>query len=372
MAARTHSPRIGARPARLGLVAAALLGLGSALAPQARAQGTIRILETGSSLLYPLFNLWVPAYQQQHPNVQITTQSTGSGTGLSEALNGTAQIGASDAYLSGAMARLHPGILNIPLAIASQMVNYNVPGLNDAHLKLSGPVLAGIYEGRITEWDDPQIAGLNPGVTLPHDRIIPVHRSDGSGDTFIFTQYLADSTPSWAKAHAYGTTISWPAVQGGIGAQGNQGMVNALAGNKYAIAYVGISYRGAIQHDRLGEAQLQNRAGKFVLPDATTVQAAASEMAPKTPADERISMIFAPGANSYPIVNYEYAIVSQKQPSPSVAEALRGFLSWAISPQGGGQAQFLQKLGFVALPASVRTLSEAQIRTIGQPQAAGK
>ncbi len=149
-------------------------------------------METGSTLLYPLFNIWVPAYTQQHPNVQITTQGTGSGTGISEAVSGIAQIGASDAYMSNPLIKAHPRVLNIPLAISSQMINYNIPGLNKQQLKLSGPVLAGIYDGSIRFWDDPAIAKDNPGVKLPHNAIVPVHRTDGSGDTFIFTQYLSE------------------------------------------------------------------------------------------------------------------------------------------------------------------------------------
>ena len=162
------------------LAAATVFGLATGLASQAQAQ-EVQILETGSSLLYPLFNLWVPDYAKTHPGVQISTQSTGSGTGISEALSGLAQIGASDAYMSDAIRKQHPNMLNIPLAISSQMVNYNIPGLNGDHLKLSGPVLAGIYEGKITTWDDAQIKQLNPGVNLPHSQIRSSGGSGGDG-----------------------------------------------------------------------------------------------------------------------------------------------------------------------------------------------
>jgi phosphate transport system substrate-binding protein len=259
---------------RASLIAAFAVVGGSALFTDAQAEEA-RILETGSSLLYPLFNLWVPAYTKDH-QVQITTQSTGSGTGIAQAVSGLAQIGASDAYLSDAIRKQHPNMLNIPLAISSQMVNFNVPGLNGDHLKLSGPVLADIYEGKISQWNDPQIAKLNPGVKLPDHRIVPIHRTDGSGDTFIFTQFLSDSAPQWQSSVAYGTTVSWPSVQDGLGAEGNQGMVSALQQNRYSIAYIGISYKTAISKDKLGEAALENRSGKFVLPDDQTVQAAAA------------------------------------------------------------------------------------------------
>lgn len=346
---------------------ASVLALSAALAvgatAPAMAQGQ-RLIETGSSLLYPLFNIWVPAYVQQHAGAQITTQSTGSGTGISQAVSGLVQIGASDAYLSNALTKQHPEMLNIPLAISSQMVNYNVSGLNGTHLKLSGPVLAGIYQGHITKWNDPAIAKLNPGAQLPASTIVPIHRTDGSGDTFIFTQYLSDTTPSWKNTQAYGTTISWPSVAGGLGAEGNEGMVNTLKQTANSIAYIGISFRKPIEDAQLGEAALENRAGKFILPDAQTVQDAANADIRQTPANERISLIFASGANAYPIINYEYAIVKGHQADAQTAQELKQFLGWAISPEGGNASQFLDQVGFVPLPASVRKLSAAQIQKI--------
>ena len=348
-------------------VSLALMGLVTACSQQGSGpsgSSGVNINETGSSLLYPLFNLWVPVYTKDNPNVRITTQSTGSGTGISQSIEGIAQIGASDAYISDAQMKQHPEMLNIPLAISMQMVNYNLPGLNDQHLKLSGPVLAGIYQGKIRNWDDATIRKLNPGVQLPHHAIVPVHRSDGSGDTFIFTQYLASSTPEWGKTLNYGTTISWPAVPNGLGAVGNQGMITAAQGNTYSIAYIGSSYQDAIEKAGLGIALLENRDGKFVLPEAKTAAAAAAVMAPKTPKDQRISLIFAPGPDSYPIINYEYALVTSRQPSADMAAALRKFFTWAISPSGGNAANFLEQVHFVPLPDAVAKLSADQIAEI--------
>ncbi len=343
----------------LALAASVMIGVGNSMAA-----GTINILETGSSLLYPLFNLWVPVYTQAHPNVKITPQSTGSGTGIAQSVAGIVQIGASDAYLSDAMMKKHPDMLNIPLAISMQMVNYNLPGLNGRHLKLSGPVLAKIYEGKIRYWNAAAIEKMNPGVKLPHHEIIPVHRSDGSGDTFIFTQYLSFSTPHWEKTVGYGTTVSWPAVSGELGAEGNPGMVSAIKGNPYSIAYIGTSYQNTIEKDHLGLAMLKNRSGNFVLPEVKTAGAAAAVMVPKTPKDQRISLIFAPGHESYPIINYEYALVKRKQPSKEMAEALRKFFTWAISRDGGNAPHFMKEVHFVPLPAPVAKLSAAQIAEI--------
>jgi phosphate transport system substrate-binding protein len=344
---------------------AATLGLAAALKTGAGfAADETHILETGSTLLYPLFNLWVPDYQKAHPGVKITTQGTGSGTGISEAISGIAQIGASDAYMSDAQMKMNAGILNVPLAISSQMVNYNLPGLNDKHLQLSGPALAGIYSGAITYWDDAELKKLNPTVKLPHETIIPVHRTDGSGDTFIFSQYLSFSTPSWSSNPGFGTTITWPPVQGGIGANGNPSMVIACKGNPYSIAYIGISFKSATTQAGLGEAMLQNRAGKFVLANDRTVSSAAAATAAKTPKDERLSLIFAPGAESYPIINYEYAIVNSAKAPPEIGKAVRAFLEWGVSPSGGNAPKYMNAVGFVALPPAIRKLSLGQLNAI--------
>ena len=347
-----------------GAVILSALGLSALYALPASAAPTISLLETGSTLLYPLFNLWVPVYTKMNPGIQITTQGTGSGTGIAEAISGVAQIGASDAYMSDAQIKQHPNILNIPLAISIQMINYNVPGLNNVHLKLSGPVLAGIYSGKITNWDDVAIAKLNPGIKLPKHKIIPVHRTDGSGDTFIFTTYLSDTTHAWSNSVGYSTTVSWPAVPGGIGAEGNPGMVQALKTTPYGIAYIGISWKKPVEEAHLGMAMLENRAGKFVLPTVANAKAAAGEMVKKTPADERISLVYAPGANSYPIINYEYAIVSKTQPNAEVATAMRKFLNWAIDPKGGNAPHFITAVNFVPLPDSAAELSRKQIAEI--------
>ncbi|MHB1550821.1 MAG: phosphate ABC transporter substrate-binding protein PstS [Vulcanimicrobiaceae bacterium] len=324
-----------------------------------------RLLETGSTLLYPLMNLWVASYQKQHAGVQITTQGTGSGTGISQAIAGVAQIGASDAYMSDAQMKGTP-MLNIPLAISAQQINYNVPGLNGVHLRLSGPVLAGIYSGKILTWNDPAIVGINPRYAskLPHHTIVPIHRSDGSGDTFIFSQYLSYSTPSWAQGPGMGTTISWPAVASGVGANGNPGMVETCKNTPYSIAYIGVSFLDQTQAAHLGYAALRNRAGAFVLPAHATIAAAAQAMVNKTPKDERISLVFAPGKQSYPIINYEYAIVNPHQTGAAARANLVAFLSWAILPNGGNASRFLDEVHFLPLPPSIVKLSKEQIAKI--------
>ncbi len=273
------------------------------------------------------------------------------------------QFGASDAYMSDTQVAQNPGLLNIPLAISAQTVNYNIPELTAA-LKLSGPVLAGIYGGKITDWSDPAIAALNPGAALPHHTIVPIRRSDTSGDTFIFTQFLSFSTDGWGEGPGYGETIDWPKVQGEVDAAGNAAMVQTLAKTPYGVAYVGASFAEAVTQAKLGTAELQNQAGQFLLPTPATVTAAAADLTPRTPTDERLTLVYAPGANSYPIINYEYAIVRSQQPNADAAAALRSFLLWAITPGQGADAAYLDPVHFIALPISIRALSESQIAKI--------
>ena len=342
--------------AALSLVA--IVGLaGSAAA------GSLQITETGSSLLFPLFQEWAPAYQQK-TGIEISPQSTGSGTGISDAANATVNIGASDAYVSTALEASHPNLLNIPLAVSAQQIMYNLPGLNKQHLKLNGPVLAGIYDGQIKTWDAPQIRRLNPGIKLPHLPVVPIHRADGSGDTFLFSQYLTFTTKSWSRGPNFGTSIAWPSVPGSISATGNQGMVQALKQYSGGVAYVGISWLTPALKAGLGEAMLENRAHRFLLPNKQTIGAAVALMAKHTPKTERISLIYAPGRNSYPIINYEYAIVPNNQPSPAVAAAVKAFLLWAADPRQGNSPQFLTPVHFLPLPSSVLPLSRTQIEQI--------
>lgn len=329
--------------------------------------GKVGISEAGSTLLEPLFGLWASGYHKMYANVTVTPSGGGSGEGISDAAGGTVNIGASDAYLSGTDKSEYPGLKDIALAISAQMVNYNVKGVPASkHLKLSGTVLAEIYEGKITEWDNPAIAKLNPGTKLPAEKIAPLHRSDASGDTFLFTTYLSDSNPSgWGKTIGYGTSVSFPGLSGAVGEEGNGGMVSGCKATPGCVAYIGISYSSSTKAAHLGEAQLENRSGKYLLPSASTIGAEAASFTPKTPASEAISMIDGPAVNGYPIINYEYAILAAKENSPTEASAVRAFLDWAVSKSGGNAAKYLDRVGFQPLPASVAGLSDKLIDKVG-------
>jgi phosphate transport system substrate-binding protein len=345
---------------RMGVAALAFAGM-VASAGAAKADA-ITLVESGSSLLFPLFNLWVPDFTAANPGIQVSTTSTGSGAGIAQATKGLVQIGASDAYMSDALIKKNPQMLNIPLAISAQAVNYNLPGLNDKNIKLSGPILAAIFSGKVTMWNDPMIKAANPGVALPAHAIIPIHRLDGSGDTFIFTQYLSASTPSWKNTLGFGTTVSWPSVAGEIGAKGNAGMLAAAAANPYSVTYIGVSYTAKVMAAGLGTAMLKDADGKYVLPTPETIGAAANSVVTDTPTDERISFIFAPGPMSYPIANYEYAVVSSKQPNGAVAGAIQTLLTWAITT--GNSPTYLDKVHFLPLPSAIQILSKTQIAKI--------
>ncbi len=323
----------------------------------------VALTETGSTLLYPLFNVWVSEYTKTHPGIHITTSSTGSGAGIDQAISGAVQIGTSDAYMSDAQAKRNPQIINVPMAISALTVNYNLPGLNATPLKLDGPVLAGIYRGKIRTWDDKSIAALNPDVKLPHNDIIPIRRAEASGDTFVFTQYMTFSTQSWEDKEGYGTSIAWPDVPGGLSAEGNLGVLQLSQKTPYSITYLGVSFHNEIAEAGLGTVRLKSYSGEFLLPAPDTVAAAAASLSPRTPADERLTLVNAPGANAYPLVNYEYAIVSTKQATPATAAAIRKFLLWAIAPDETNE-KYLEDAHFIALPAHIWVLSHDQIELI--------
>jgi len=346
----------------IGLIASSLFAMQAA-----PARTGVTLVETGSSLFYPLFTTWLPQFNKDNPGIRIEPSSTGSGAGIAQALAGRVQIGVSDAFMSDAQLNGHHDILNIPLAISAQQINYNVPGLNSVNLKLDGPAIAGIYSGTIRMWDAPEIGALNPGVKLPHREIVPIRRSDGSGDTFIFTQFLTFSTPAWEAGPAFGETVDWPSVSGEQAAKGNEGMLRLSRATPYSIAYIGISYQRAIAQAHLGTAMLKNEDGSFVLPTVKTIYSAAASLGPRTPPDERLSLVFAPGEFSYPLINYEYAIVSKHQPSEAIASALRTFLFWSIEPCSGNAAKTLDAVHFIALPEYIRALSYSQIESIKGP-----
>ncbi|HUX05531.1 MAG TPA: phosphate ABC transporter substrate-binding protein PstS [Acidimicrobiales bacterium] len=321
------------------------------------------LTEAGSSLLYPLWNLWAPAYQGKYPQVSLTTGAGGSGLGISEATSNTINIGSSDAYLSPTQVSATPTLMNIPLVISSQVVAYNIPGVN-AHLNLSAKVIAQIYEGQITNWNDPAIAAANSKINLPNLPIVPLYRSDGSGDTFLFTQYLSKQDPSgWGASVGFGTTVSWPKNASSLGENGNGGMVSGCQQTKGCIAYIGASYLSNILGGGMTYAALMNGKGQYVKWSAKAVakEAAGFKVFRNKGA---VSMINAKTSGGYPIINYEYAIVNSHQSDTNAAKAVRSLLEWAINPKLGNSSSYLSQVNFLPLPTNFAVASLKLIKTI--------
>ncbi|HEY5359281.1 MAG TPA: phosphate ABC transporter substrate-binding protein PstS [Streptosporangiaceae bacterium] len=331
-----------------------------AAAASSSASGTA-ITETGSTLMFPLFGAWQTAYNTAVPSVMITTAGTGSGTGIADAGTGTATIGASDAYLSSSNMSQYPGLMNIPLTVAALMVNYNVSGVKKP-LNLNGTVLAQIYSGKITTWNDPAIAKLNPGVTLPSEKIVTLHRADSSGSTFLFTSYLNAQDPGGWSATNVGTTVSWPSKASALAETGSGGMVTGCGATKGCIAYIGISYLSKTSTAGLGEASLANKAGKFTEPTPAAINAALASFSGSTPSSGSQSLINTSAPTGYPVINYEYAVVKKTQPNASTASNLKAFLTWTLTT--GASSKYLSAVSFQPLPANVTTVAKNLVSSI--------
>jgi len=324
----------------------------------------VTLSESGSTLLLPFLQELVAPLTAQYSNITLAPSGGGSGKGISDAIAGNSLLGGSDAYLSPGQFSQNPTLANIPIAISAQGVWFNLPGVTS--LKLTGDVIAKIYEGSITKWNDPAIAALNSGVTLPATTIMPLVRQGSSGDTFLFTSFLSATNSAWANGPGPGTSVTWPHVATEGSASSNPGMVAACKPG--CIAYIGVSATSAAQTAGLSEAMLQNKAGNYVTPTPSTIGAAVTAGAASIPSNLALSLIYQDGAQSYPIVNFEYVVVNTTQSSTDNALAIRTFLTWAMDPNGGSQSQYLSKDNFVALqgsvPASVLSAINAKIASI--------
>ena len=307
------------------------------------------LVGAGSTLVAPLVAKWSFDYQRR-AGVTVTYGAVGSGTGIAQL--GSVDFAASDAPLTPDQASACKGCLQVPWALAATLVAYNVKGA-PSRLRLSGRVLAGIYLGTVTQWNDPAIRRLNPGVQLPATAMTPVHRSDGSGDTYAFSDYLSKVSPVWKRTKGASTTIGFPA---GAGARGNDGVAAYLGRNDGAIGYLGISYVFANHFDY---ALVQNAAGEFPVPGVPSIEAAARSVT-SVPADNAISITNPPASapGAYPISTFTYAIVPHSSPR---ASALSAFLTYAVTT---GQ-RFGPPLEFAPLPAVVLDADRATIAKIG-------
>ena len=309
--------------------------------------------ESGSSLMFPYLQTLVQPLTAAYSNIALAPAAGGSGKGITDTIAGAVDVGGSDAYLSPGQMAQNPNLANIPTVVSAQDVYANLPGVTS--LKLSGDVLAKIYMGQISKWNDRAIASLNSGVTLPATGIVPVRRVDSSGDTFLFTSFLSATNSAWSNGASIGTTVTWPAVGSEITANGNPGMVTACQANPGCVAYIGISAQSSANAAGLALAQLQNKSGQFVNANPTTMAAAANAGAASLPNNLAQSLIDEPGAQAYPIVNYEYIVVNTQQTDAQKALAIRTFLAWTIDPAGGSADHYLSKANFIALPSAVQS-----------------
>ena len=332
--------------AALALTAAAGCGGGSSARPATssvlgahEAQGAKTLVGAGSTLVAPLLAQWSHAYERT-AKVAVNYGAIGSGGGIAALTSRTVDFGASDAPLSAGQRGAAGAVLQLPWALAATVVAVNLPGIK-SHVRLTGPVLADIYRGKIGKWNDPRIVQLNHGVALPSKRITVVYRSDSSGDTYAFTHYLTRVSASWAKEVGADTSVSWPT---GVGAKGNSGVAAALAQTPGAIAYVAI---GQASSSRLDVALLKNRAGKYPVPGTASIAAAAAGVEKLGPGNA-VSLVDPPASkpNAYPIATFTYVIVRRRSPK---AAALKGLIGYAITT---GQ-RVAPRLSFAPLPAGV-------------------
>ena len=299
-----------------------------------------KLTGAGASFPYPIYSKWFGEYSAAHSGVEVNYQSIGSGGGITQVTKGLVDFGASDMPMSDAQLSASPvKLVHIPTVMGAVVPVFNVPGVQD--LRFSGDVLADIYEGKIAIWNDPRIAKDNPDAKLPNQKIIVVHRSDGSGTSFIFTDYLSKVSPSWNDGPGKGTAPNWPVGVGGKGNEGVAGLVRQIPG---AIGYVELFY--ALQN-KITFGEVKNASGKWVRGSIEGVTAAAASA--KIPADYRISITNAPGADAYPISSFTYLLIPVKSADATKGKVLKDMLSWAIK---SGESE-VSALSYAPLPQSL-------------------
>jgi len=307
----------------------------------ATASAQMMINGAGATFPYPIYSKWFDEYAKVDPSVRFNYQSIGSGGGQKQILSGTVDFGASDGPMSDENLAKAPGkILHIPTVAGAVVISYNLP--ESPKLKLDGDTIAGMYLGQIKKWNDSKLAALNPGVKLPDQDIVVVHRSDGSGTSFIFTDYLSKVSPEWKSKVGNNTSVNWPT---GIGGKGNEGVSGQIKQTPGAIGYVELIY--AIQN-KMPDAQVKNTTGEFVEPTIESVTAALATA--EIPDDFRFSMTNAPGKGAYPIAGATWLLVYQQQKDPAKGKKLVEFLKWAAKD---GE-KMAKNLDYAPLPENVQ------------------
>jgi phosphate transport system substrate-binding protein len=315
--------------------------------------GQTQLNGAGATFPYPMYSKWFNEYNKLHPEVQINYQSIGSGGGIRQVLNGTVDFGASDGPMTDEQLKeAKTKILHIPTVMGAVVPAYNVPGVS-AEIKFTPEVLANIFLNKISNWNDPAIAKINPGVTFPNQPIIVIHRSDGSGTTFIFTDYLSKISKEWDTTVGKGTSVKWPP---GIGGKGNEGVAGQIRQLEGSIGYVELIY--AVQN-KIPYGVVRNAAGEFVKASLEGVTEAAAS-AQSMPADFRVSITNAPGKTAYPISSFTWLLIPAQAKDANKGKILTDFLNWMVTD---GQKMTTQ-LTYAPLPDSVVEKVKAAIKQV--------
>jgi phosphate transport system substrate-binding protein len=313
-----------------------------------------QITGAGATFPYPIYSKWFAEYNKLHPNVEINYQSIGSGGGIRQVTNQTVFFGATDGPMTPDQMQAAPGkILHIPTVLGAVVPIYNIEGVSQ-ELKFTGPLLADIFLGKITKWNDPAIAKVNPGVNLPGADITVAHRSDGSGTSYIWVDYLAKVSPEWKTKVGVATSVNWPV---GVGGKGNEGVSGIVKQTPGAIGYVELIY--ALQN-KIAYGTVQNAAGEFVKGTTQAVTAAAAVAAKSMPKDFRVSITNPPGPGVYPISSFTWLLIYENPKDKAQAKVFVDFLKWALTD---GQ-KFAAELGYAPLPDEVVKLVMAVIPQI--------
>jgi len=331
-------------PVMLAVVAAACGG-GTATDDKAAAPAAdakIQINGAGATFPYPIYSKWFDEYHKKNGSIEINYQSIGSGGGIRQVSNETVFFGATDGPMTDEQLKAAPGvILHFPMVLGADVPVYNLAGV--AELKFTGPLLADIFLGKVKKWNDPAIAKVNPGVALPNTEITVVHRSDGSGTTYIWVDYLSKVSPEWKEKVGVSTAVNWPV---GVGGKGNEGVAGLVSQTPGSIGYVELLF--ALQNT-ISFGSIQNANGEFLKASAESVTAAAAASAGTMPADFRVSITNAAGAGAYPVSSFTWLLLYENPKDKARSKAMVDFVKWALTD---GQ-QFASQLGYAPLPAEV-------------------
>jgi phosphate transport system substrate-binding protein len=311
------------------------------------AQGGLLINGAGATFPYPIYSKWFDVYHQKNGSIQFNYQSVGSGAGIKQVTEGTVDFGATDGPMNDDQLKAYQdkrgsAILHFPTVLGAVVPTYNVQGVSSA-LNFTPEALAGVFLGKITKWNDPAIAGANSGVKLPAEDIIVVHRSDGSGTTYVWTDYLSKVSDEWKSKVNKSTSVNWPV---GLGGKGNEGVTGLIKQTPNSIGYVELIY--AVQNN-IPYGSVKNPAGTFVKADLGSVSAAAAGVAKEMPEDFRVSITNAPGKTAYPISSFTWLLIPAKIQDSGKRDAIKGFLGWMLSDGQG----YAEQLSYAKLPKEV-------------------